>query len=309
MTGASFPYGSASYVRSIGDFNGTAYMFGAFYDPSNTVLVGGIIRKTVSGWEVAPGGAVSGGPVATVTAFQTYQGKLAIGGLYLHAGPIVNANDVALYDGATWYRMLQGIQFAQSNHYVNRMLVYRGELHCFGLFNQVNGVPQFNWARWFDGPPVIVTQPLPQQICAGNTSKTLTIVTGGANSFQWRKNSVPLANGATGTGSTLAGVATASLLLSGISPLDEGMYDCVLVNTCGTRTTDAVHVFECVGDLNCDHSVDDADFVLFASAYDLLICEDPLMPPGCPADLNGDNLVDDLDFTLFAAGYNTLVCS
>ncbi|MFN9976415.1 MAG: hypothetical protein ACK58T_41600, partial [Phycisphaerae bacterium] len=61
-TGASFPYGSASYVRSIGDFNGTPWMFGAFYDPTNTVLIGGIIRKTATSWEVVPGGPVSGGP-------------------------------------------------------------------------------------------------------------------------------------------------------------------------------------------------------------------------------------------------------
>lgn len=307
-TGASFPYGSASYVRSIGDFNGTPWMFGAFYDPTNTVLIGGIIRKTLAGWEVVPGGAVSGGPVATVTSFKMYQGKLAVGGLYLNAGPIINANDIALHDGTSWYRMLQGIQFAQFNHYVSTMLVYRGELHCFGLFNQVNGVPQFNWARWFDGPPVIVTQPTPQQICTGNTSKTLTIATGGVNTLQWRKNAVPLINGATGTGSTISGVNAESLVISNISPLDEGMYDCVLVNTCGTRTTDAVHVFECVGDLNCDHYVDDADFVEFANAYNLLLCDDPLMPAFCPSDFNDDGFVDDADFVTFATGYNTLLC-
>lgn len=204
--------------------------------------------------------------------------------------------------------MLQGIQFAQFNHYVSTMLVYRGELHCFGLFNQVNSVPQFNWARWFDGPPVIVTQPTPQQICTGNTSKTLTIATGGVNTFQWRKNTVPLSDGATGTGSSISGVATASLVISNISPLDEGMYDCVLVNTCGTRTTDAVHVFECVGDLNCDHYVDDADFEMFANAYNLLLCDDPLMPALCPSDFNDDGFVDDADFVTFATGYNTLLC-
>jgi len=307
-TGANFPYGAFSYVRAIGDFNGTPWMFGAFYDPTNTVLIGGIIRKTATSWEVVPGGPVSGGPVATVASFKMYQGKLAVGGLYLNAGALTNANDIALHDGTTWYRMLQGIQFAQSNHYVNSMLVYRGELHVFGLFNQVNGAPQYNWARWFDGPPVIVTQPVPQQICSGNTSKTLTIATGGVNSFQWRKNSTPLANGATGTGSTISGVSNASLVISNISPLDEGMYDCVLVNTCGTRTTDPVHVFQCVGDINCDHYVDDADFALFAAAYNLLICEDPAMPAGCPADLNRDALVDDADFSMFAAGYDALVC-
>jgi hypothetical protein len=69
-----------------------------------------------------------------------------------------------------------------------------------------------------------------------------------------------------------------------------------------------VHVFECVGDLNCDHSVDDADFVSFATAYNLLLCEDPLMPPSCPSDFNDDGVVDDTDFVIFATAYNALLC-
>lgn len=64
----------------------------------------------------------------------------------------------------------------------------------------------------------------------------------------------------------------------------------------------------CVGDLNGDTFVDDSDFVLFASAYNLLDCADPTMPAGCPADFNSDGFVDDSDFVLFAAAYNELVC-
>ncbi|MBX3378989.1 MAG: hypothetical protein KF805_02755 [Phycisphaeraceae bacterium] len=65
---------------------------------------------------------------------------------------------------------------------------------------------------------------------------------------------------------------------------------------------------KCVGDLNNDGLVDDSDFVIFASAYDILDCSDVAMPPGCPADLNGDGLVDDLDFVIFAAAYDALLC-
>jgi hypothetical protein len=64
----------------------------------------------------------------------------------------------------------------------------------------------------------------------------------------------------------------------------------------------------CVGDLNNDNQVDDADFVIFAAAYNILDCLDPLMPPGCPADLNGDGFVDDSDFVIFANAYNQLLC-
>ena len=64
----------------------------------------------------------------------------------------------------------------------------------------------------------------------------------------------------------------------------------------------------CTGDLNLDAQVEDSDFVLFASAYNLLDCADPAMPAGCPSDLNSDGFVDDADFVLFAEAYNALIC-
>ena len=64
----------------------------------------------------------------------------------------------------------------------------------------------------------------------------------------------------------------------------------------------------CVGDLNGDNVVDDSDFQIFASAYDLLLCSDPVMPVGCPSDFNSDAVVDDSDFILFVGAYDRLLC-
>lgn len=64
----------------------------------------------------------------------------------------------------------------------------------------------------------------------------------------------------------------------------------------------------CAGDLNGDSLVDDADFVLFAGAYDILVCPTDPELPCCPADLNGDGFVDDADFVLFANAYDQLLC-
>lgn len=61
-----------------------------------------------------------------------------------------------------------------------------------------------------------------------------------------------------------------------------------------------VEAGSCPGDLNRDTMVDDADFVLFAGAYDELLT--------MRADLNGDGLTDDADFVLFAVAYNELLC-
>lgn len=56
----------------------------------------------------------------------------------------------------------------------------------------------------------------------------------------------------------------------------------------------------CPADLNGDAMVDDADFVLFAGAYNELLT--------MAADFNGDGATDDSDFVLFADAYNTLMC-
>ncbi|HEX8877957.1 MAG TPA: hypothetical protein VF777_14510 [Phycisphaerales bacterium] len=64
----------------------------------------------------------------------------------------------------------------------------------------------------------------------------------------------------------------------------------------------------CAGDLNIDGLVDDSDFQIFASAYNILDCADTSMPAGCPADLNLDGFVDDADFSLFAVAYDALLC-
>ncbi len=64
----------------------------------------------------------------------------------------------------------------------------------------------------------------------------------------------------------------------------------------------------CPADFNHDSVVDDADFLVFVVAYELLLCGDPAMPAGCPSDLNADGFVDDSDFQIFGRSYDALVC-
>ena len=73
-------------------------------------------------------------------------------------------------------------------------------------------------------------------------------------------------------------------------------------------TQHATLILPPAADLTGDSVVDDADFVPFAGAYNLLDCADPAMPANCPADLTGDGFVDDADFVLFVAAYDALVC-
>ncbi len=56
----------------------------------------------------------------------------------------------------------------------------------------------------------------------------------------------------------------------------------------------------CPSDLNFDGVVDDADFSVFAKAYDQLATTD--------GDLNVDRFTDDADFSMFAVAYDALLC-
>lgn len=67
-------------------------------------------------------------------------------------------------------------------------------------------------------------------------------------------------------------------------------------------------VASCPADSNGDSMVDDADFQVFAAAYNIMVCEDPEMTLGCPSDYSGDGVVDDADFLQFLTAYNTLLC-
>ncbi|MFO0859789.1 MAG: hypothetical protein U0570_04470 [Phycisphaerales bacterium] len=80
------------------------------------------------------------------------------------------------------------------------------------------------------------------------------------------------------------------------------------LSTSASFTFSAAATDVCSGDLNNDDLVDDADFAIFAPAYNTLDCYDATMPAGCPADLNDDALVDDADFVIFAQGYDALLC-
>lgn len=64
----------------------------------------------------------------------------------------------------------------------------------------------------------------------------------------------------------------------------------------------------CAADRNYDRVVDDADFVMFAAAYNFFDCANGEMLLACPCDFNRDGVVDDADFAVFAGAYDDLVC-
>ncbi|MBX3379547.1 MAG: hypothetical protein KF805_05605 [Phycisphaeraceae bacterium] len=154
--------------------------------------------------------------------------------------------------------------------------------------------------------PVVTQQP--EDTSASPVAHFDIVASPNGGAYRWMKNSVPLNDGATGSGSVISGSFSPNLAISGVTPSDSGTYRCSITNTCGTVASDAAYLIFCAGDLNADGLVEDADFVLFLAQYNILDCADSSMRPGCSADLNKDGVVDDADFQLFVPAYNELIC-
>ncbi|MGH7245025.1 MAG: PQQ-dependent sugar dehydrogenase [Phycisphaerales bacterium] len=149
--------------------------------------------------------------------------------------------------------------------------------------------------------PYIVTQPVANQPITACAPVTLSVVAGGSGTlgYQWQKNSVDIP-GANGPSYSVS---------SGPLADDSATYRVIVSNGTLPNATSTSATFSfCRADLSCDRQVDDTDFVLFATAYDVLDCSDGAMPAGCPADLNGDSMVDDADFVIFVTAYDAFAC-
>lgn len=178
------------------------------------------------------------------------------------------------------------------------------------------------------GPPVPGPSPLPLSICAtsgGGWSVTGQVPANGPYTHQWyfespvnSNNWLPLADGSTAVafgvpGGTVSGSSTSSLTITAalgktLKLAHSTRYICRVTNACGSTDSAPGVLAVCLGDLNCDGQVDNADFTIFATSYAIFDCTDPTMPADCGADINGDDAVDNVDFGFFATAYNDFVC-
>lgn len=93
-----------------------------------------------------------------------------------------------------------------------------------------------------NSPPAIAGggQPVAASACAGAATTTLSVTATGTAplTYQWRKGTTNLSNGATGNGSTISGATTATLTISNITLADAANdYNVVVTNSCGTATS------------------------------------------------------------------------
>lgn len=89
--------------------------------------------------------------------------------------------------------------------------------------------------------PTITQQPNSSVTATIGGSAILTAVASGDGmlTYQWRKNGVNLASGASGNGSTYAGATSTTLTITGVSSADNGSYELVVTNEGGAVTSTA----------------------------------------------------------------------
>ena len=132
--------------------------------------------------------------------------------------------------------------------------------------------------------------------CAGSTITLRVVGAGTTGPYQWRFNGVALSDGPLPSGAIVSGALTALLTISGVTPDEEGNYDCVLTGTCGGVTTNVTTFRVCATDLNCDGETNPDDLADYISCY--------FSDPPCPqADFDRSGNVDPDDLADFISAF------
>ncbi|MBL8876064.1 MAG: hypothetical protein JNM86_09750 [Phycisphaerae bacterium] len=290
----------------------------------NFTTAGGVPAKSVAMWNGQAWSAMGDGLLVGATALcMLPDGSIVATGAF---GPAegTSTNFLRRWDGIAWAPMAGGF-----NGPIRTMCVdAREDLVAGGYFSLANGRPWRELARWTEHPePGIAATSAASRVHTGRAFRlTASPVNALFATYQWLHNGVPITeglngispgggsvSGATGKFQTLPinGGFVATLSIWAIQPSDAGDFTIAFTNTCGTTVSAPIHVEvtpHCLGDINNDDIVDDADFSLFCADYDIMYCLAREMPWGCPSAMNSDWYVDDADFVLFVEAYIAFAC-
>lgn len=268
--------GTTSAVHALKSYNGQLYAGGVF-TTAGGVSTGGLARWNGSSWsavggsfsgfvyalEVHQGELVIGGSFAGFpgspnlvkydgTSFSTlgtggadqvvrslYSDgtRLYVGGAFSNVGGVA-ASRAAFWDG-TWHA-LPGSPTTS----VGAIFGHRGEAHFGGSFDDVEGgaTPSPGWARFTQtGRPWFASQPASRTVDSrADASFTAEVAAGYEDAtLRWHKDGVPLVDGQTISGSTIAGAGTKVLFVQRVAQYDAGSYRLVATNGCGSDSSNA----------------------------------------------------------------------
>ena len=130
----------------------------------------------------------------------------------------------------------------------------------------------------------VSSSPASRTLCRG-TSTTFTVGFTGSPTptFQWRKG-----------GTSIGGAVGSSYTITSTQVADNGSYDCVVTNTCGSASSVPAMLTVCIADYNCDAAVDFFDYLDFVNDF---------TAGATFADVNGDSSLDFFDYLDFVDAF------
>lgn len=204
---------------------------------------------------------------------------------------VTTLSGLARWNGVSWNPLVSGIDTG-AVYALARMP--NSDLAVGGNFTSVSDRASVAFARFHLGEeaPIVLSQPQPLSICpSANASLTVGSRGAGPLSFQWRRDGVAIPSASNPS------AVLPTLLLSAISSADNGMYDCVITNTCGSATTQSVRVVMCPPDINCSGGITVQD------VFDFLIAWFGSIPSADFNGVGGVTIQDVFDFlTAWFAG-------
>jgi hypothetical protein len=167
--------------------------------------------------------------------------------------------------------------------------------NAFATAGSTSAEPAQGGSVLFGSTLIINTQPFNQTVVRGDDI-TLTVEAPTATDYQWRRRNadglfIPLADDG-----RISGARSASLVISPSRCDDEGAYDCIVTDPCGSAVT-AIPVVsvDTPADHNNDGAVDSDDVIAYFTDWDNGLIA---------ADFNGDGGVDADDVIDFFASWD-----
>lgn len=231
-------------VRALLPLAGSLYVGGEFATVGSAP---GVTAPRLARWNGTQWFAVGTGGGSGISDFNSVSVQTLFGdvnGLFVGGDVSVSTSggfvsNAARFDGAAWHPLPDG----SPNGVVYCGALLGDRAWYGGAFSRVGTVASMCTAAWRGGP-VVVSEPLDVDVCdtSGNGTAMFSVQAVGASTYRWHKNGTPLTDNL-----RISGVLTPMLMIGGVIESDEGLYTCVVTDTCMTNATsrNAVLVVGC----------------------------------------------------------------
>ncbi len=245
------PNFSASYVNVQIATEDGGFVVGGRWFRSDGVDLGAVAAwHPVTGWRSL--GSLMAGRVDAMTILR--DGRLAATGQLVPPGPIPAMNN-AIWDGESWSPMGED----RTQTWMDAIFeLPNGDIMVAGTFSIAGNPYTEKLARYRETrTPAVTLQPAPRLVRIGDEVHFSVQGSGDLLNYRWRRNGVNLESGG-----RVRGAASATLRIFAVHPDDAGLYECVLINPCGTTTSTgallrvAPAIGSCAYDFNQDGNVD-----------------------------------------------------